>query len=282
MDIKDNNLKQAQSVQLEMAKVVRDLCEKHDIPFFLSGGTALGAIRHQGTIPWDDDLDLSMMRKDYERFLAIAEKELPEAYCLQTAQNSSYPLPFGKIRKKDTLYVEAVSKNARFHQGIWIDIFPIDGYVPEKVDLRKERLRLRFFAKIMYIKGRSFTWRNKEGTGKLKSFLYHLPIILITPFFSRKAILRRYEGIYKRFCHEDTEFVIECDGLGYGQRILPREIYKGSRKVLFEGEEFPVPIGVEDYLVLNYGDYMKLPPVEERQKGHSVIKVKFSKENAYV
>ena len=103
-------LRKVQLTQLEIAKEIRRVCEENDIPYFLTCGTLLGAVRHQGFIPWDDDMDVGMLRENYEKFCRIAPEKLKPEYCWQSwYTDPNYALPFGKVRKRGTLYLEAKS-----------------------------------------------------------------------------------------------------------------------------------------------------------------------------
>src|SRR5690554_5979187 len=131
-----NNLQLAKvhKVQLEIANEVKRICEKNNIKYFMIAGTLLGAVRHRGFIPWDDDLDIGMLRNDYKRFIELAAKELNDTYYLETWYTSSgYGMPFAKIRKNDTRYIEKSSKDVKCHPGIFIDIFPFDNVPNNKV-----------------------------------------------------------------------------------------------------------------------------------------------------
>ena len=121
-------------VQLEIANEVKKICENYKIKYFLIAGTLLGAVRHRGFIPWDDDLDMGMLRKDYIKFLKIARKELDDKYYLESWKVASgYGLPFTKIRMNGTKYIERNSKDVNCHLGIFIDIFPFDNVPDNKV-----------------------------------------------------------------------------------------------------------------------------------------------------
>ena len=131
-------LRKVQMVQLEIAKEIRRVCEENDIRYFLADGSFLGAVRHGGFIPWDDDMDMGMLRSDYEKFCRIAPQKLKPEYCLQTWYTEpNYGLPFGKVVKRNTVYMEN-KKSARLKEnGFYVDIFPFDN-VPEDEFQRKE------------------------------------------------------------------------------------------------------------------------------------------------
>ena len=126
----DKNVAAAQKVMLEILVEIHRICVENNITYWLEAGTLLGAIRHKGFIPWDDDCDISMPRKDYERFLQIAQEKLPETMFLQTKEtDKEYPLPWAKIRKNGTLLIETgETGEEKYHHGIFVDIFPYDYY----------------------------------------------------------------------------------------------------------------------------------------------------------
>ena len=132
MILKNNDLRKAQLLMLKILKEIHNICVKNNIKYFLSDGTLIGAIRHNGFIPWDDDLDIGMLREDYEKFCSIAQEELPEEFVLQTQKtDKGYGLQFGKVILKNTIWIEKVAKNTkRDYSGLYIDIFPYDK-IPE-------------------------------------------------------------------------------------------------------------------------------------------------------
>ena len=119
-------LQKVQKVQLEMAKEIKRVCDENQISYFLYRGTFLGAVRHKGVIPWDDDMDFGMLREDYDKFCRIAPEKLGEDYFFQTwHSDENYALPLGKVRKRGTLFVEAKSAVLQ-ENGIYVDIYPLD------------------------------------------------------------------------------------------------------------------------------------------------------------
>jgi len=124
-------LRKVQLTQLEIAREIKRVCEENDIAYFLSDGSFLGAVRHQGFIPWDDDMDMAMPRKDYEKFCRIAPEKLKKEYCLQSwYTDPNYGLPFAKVMKRGTVYLESKKTRRLQENGFYVDIFPVDN-MPE-------------------------------------------------------------------------------------------------------------------------------------------------------
>ena len=141
-------LRQAQLVMLRMLKIIDYICRKHDLRYWLCSGTLLGAVRHQGFIPWDDDLDICMLREDYNRFIQIAPLEFPTDIFLQTQETDpSYdylPLPC-KVRDKNSLIISEGMENQKYQQGLFIDIFPTDRYHTGGLSFAMEKCMKSYF-----------------------------------------------------------------------------------------------------------------------------------------
>ena len=135
MELTPQDSQRIKEIELEIFKVFLDIANKLDIKYYLIGGTLLGAVRHKGFIPWDDDIDVGLPRKDYEKFIAEAQKYLPDYYFLQTYETDpEYPLSFAKIRDSRTTYLETALNNKKINHGVFFDIFPLDFYPENEKD----------------------------------------------------------------------------------------------------------------------------------------------------
>ena len=246
------------------------ICKGNHLTYFCCGGTAIGAVRHQGMIPWDDDVDVFMPRPDYDRFVQIASKQLPEGLELVTPNNKSdYPLFFVKLCDARTTLQE--EQDVPCVYGLYIDIFPIDG-APD--DIEAARAMERQFTK---------TKHKLEAISTHVSFVNYLSL-LKTPkewgrfarktigfFFRnwyRKRLLQQMTDISYRYSYESASLVaVYCGSYG-PKEVFPKAWLEGTTSFPYEGMEVDLPIGYDNYLRQYYGDYMQLPPVEKRISHH--------------
>ena len=253
-------LQRHQAVLLELLTEFDRICRAHDIGYVLFAGSALGAVRHQGFIPWDDDLDVAMLRADYERFLHVAPGELADAYYLQGEFSDHWPMFFSKLRKNGTACMERfVPKDAAMHQGIYLDIFPVDN-LSNSAFVGK----LQFAAsKVVIAKGLS---RRGYLTDSGAKKLFMAGCKLIPMGLARR--IARLEG------KKNTRQVHTFFGAAsrYEKNIFPRQWFEQTARVSFEGKPFPVSADADAMLKQIYEDYMTLPTEEERRcKVHGVI-----------
>lgn len=260
---KNKDVAEAQKIMLEILVEVHRVCVKNNITYWLQAGTLLGAIRHKGFIPWDDDCDIAMPRKDYEKFLQIASKELKEDMFLQTKNtDKDYPLPWAKVRKNNTILIEkGESGKENYHHGVFIDIFPFDSYSNEFV--------------VQALKWRRKTKDKKNYYPKrsLKRFLFgiYANVILFIPMLLikilQKHLIKNHTNIgeYYTYAPEvDLKFITK-----YNDFFPP---YLAAN--IFEGHSFYLPNNPENTLIAEYGNnYMELPPIDRRKTHAKLIKI---------
>ena len=242
-------------------------CDEHDLHYHLTGGTLLGAARHQGFIPWDDDIDVSMPRPDYDRFIQLKKED--KATNILCIENENADYPFLKIVDQQTVVKQdnlALNKAL----GLWIDVFPHDGWAQNERRAFKSLLWLRIWKSILpYTKAQVGC-----GTTKLRMIL-KIPVILFAKCIGSCNIVRAMDKLARKYSYDDSEWIGNFVWASYGLRErVPKDWYSQSLKLQFEGKSFWVPYKWEEYLTSIYGNYMKLPPEEKRVTHNMVAYVK--------
>lgn len=258
------------ALELDIALTIREICEKHHIRYFLLAGSVLGAIRHQGFIPWDEDMDIGMLRGDYETFLAACREDLDnEKYFLQTTDTDRhYALPFAKIRLNGTKIVEMFSREVSCHQGIFVDIFPMDA-VPDDPAQQKKQYRQRWLWKNL------FSRKNGYEVGVGKNPVKRAVLNLAAGILPYSYLHRKRDEAYRLYSDQPSGQVVTAAGsYGYWKEIIPRRYTEQLTDQPFEGQSFPVFDEYEAYLTGMYGDYMQLPDPADRYK-HEVEEIDF-------
>lgn len=274
----DEELKKLRCIQLELLDEVIRICEKFHLEYVAVEGTALGARRHQGYVPWDDDLDIAFMREDYERFLKAAEKELDERYFLQNYHTDPNSIGyFSKLRKNGTCFLQDSDIGIQMNTGIFIDIFPIDRVPDGKIQIKLHRWRVYLLHQCFIAKGTTgTTGENVSLKGKTKKIIRSL-LNAAMSFVPKKYLFQKLDRALQKYNWNRTgkiavmsEYMLK--GLTYSYDCL-----FPVKKQAFEGKEIAVPADMHKYLTLVYGDYMKLPPVSKR-RNHRPAKLKFESE----
>ena len=255
-----------QLVILSIAKDIDCLCRENGITYYLVGGSAIGAIRHQGFIPWDDDLDIIMDAENYERFISTCRQKLDkEKYFFQEG-GADWPLPFSKVKLRGTHLNEYEGSNNEDTNGIYVDIFKMDNVSNNSI-----------VARWQYLCGKLYlSYQLSIRTYKSASLNKRLLMALSFPL--------KYTPIRKWVLKQTTKFNnIETDYYGfffgrtrYHNSIVRKDLYGTPLYVKFEDAMLPVPQHYHEYLTHMFGDYMKLPP-EEQRKGLHLINVDFGK-----
>lgn len=251
--------------QMEMLVEVDRICRKNNIKYNIIAGTMLGAVRHGGYIPWDDDADIGMVREEYERFRKVCKKELDKTrFYFQDDRNTrDYRWGYGKIRLKNTLFLRENQSHMKFGQEVFIDIFPLDN-VPDNAVLKRIHCFKCFIV-------RKFLWSavgRVADKSKLKRIVYS--IMYKVP---KRVVYRCYYRMIGRVNAKQTKMVrvsLFPAPKAYG---LLREWFEDRKEIAFEGKMFYGPRNYDAYLTAKYGDYKKLPP-EDHRKVHPVTKIK--------
>lgn len=263
---------QVKCAQMDLLMELHRICEKWDIPYFLIGGTLIGAIRHEGFIPWDDDIDVGMLRTDYDRFMKVCQKELEDAYILHDWHTDLYlPNPFAKLKIRGTHYPEQISAKSKVDDGIFIDIFPFDS-TPAEPGLRKKQARqMKLCRKILLVRcGFSL------GEGSVLKKLVYGALKLGSCFRSIRGWKKWGDRIQNRYNHLETKTVTNMGGsYSYERESHPRVELEETVLHKFENGMFRIPKGYDSLLRRCYGDYMKLPPEDQRVGVHHVQNIDF-------
>lgn len=265
-------LKKVQPVLLEMLKEIDRVCRENGISYFLYRGTFLGAVRHQGFIPWDDDLDVAMLREDYEKFCRVAPQKLNPRYTFQNWHTDPrYAHPFGKLRKRNTLYVEAKSGKPLAENGFYVDVYPLDA-APE--DYRPLARKLMHLYRLKLVKSGYTPWQ--EGTRTIwKKRVGYLAYQLAAAFLTQEQLIEKYEALVR---------AVPLGTRVYEQSALPRDYLfdigwcRQLKDYPFEDGFFPGPAEYDSFLTNLYGDYMQLPPEGQRENRHQILKMDFGTE----
>ncbi len=270
--MKPETLKKLQTYMLECLVEIDRICKKHDITYHLIGGTLLGAVRHKGFIPWDDDLDIVMPREDYERFEKICEKELNEKYFLDSVKyNVNYPMPMPKVRIKNTAYEQSLHTSVKcMEQTIWVDIFPLD--CAEKETGMLQTLQ----AKTQAIIGLARQLKAGIGSPKDYRILNRICCYLLSGL-SNKTLYKLQTKIQTLNNKKKCEYYVNfASGYGFRKQTIPKGVYSPAKEVCFEGYTFYGLNDNEYFLRRIYGEYyMQLPPVEKRIT-HNPVRLSFN------
>lgn len=258
--MKKIDINELRQIQVDILSKVAEYCEKESIRYFLGYGTLIGAIRHHSYIPWDDDIDIVMPRPDYNSFVANFNKTNNLIKVADRLTISNYELPYAKVYDTRTEMIEGMYKpNCQY--GVYIDVFPIDGYKDFKTVKR-----IHLLSKFLNAKKAIVDKRRAWG----KTIIISLGKFLLL-CLSESAIINKINSLATRYEYESCEMVDSMMSPYRLREICPKKWFDNYILVEFEGKKYRIPENYDDYLRRIYGDYMKLPP-KEKQVTHHVFK----------
>lgn len=262
------NLSQLQSEELKLLKIFVKICEQNDLTYFVCGGSFLGAVRHQGFIPWDDDIDVAMPRPDFERLLEIAPNQLPDNAYLSTYKQKEHATLVAQIFSKEKRFLLNNSAT-KVPTAAWVDILVIDG--APKAGIQRKIFEVRYMYYRMLNQFAHFDEvvnLNKKRPWYEKLAIKFAQVSKIEKKLNPIKMGDKFHELLKSNCYEDCDEVATFMGAAKMKEIVPKEYYGRGTVYRFEDINVKCPDKL-DYLVHFYGDYMTPPPVDERNK-HNV------------
>lgn len=273
-----NDLRELQLFEYDILKNFVAICTRNRLQYFLAEGTLLGAVRHHGFIPWDDDVDVCMPRGDFEKFTEIAPSEIPDGYtcCLQNDTGI-----WGTLRIADTNHKICRKLNEQeLELFVSVDVFPLDGFPKNSFEQKFHWLSI-FFQYCMFRYARIERIDRKKKRGLCSRLAIMLAsAIPVGKLLDEQTELRHLTDVLKKYSFSNSEAVINFYS-EYGKKtvavpktVMPKSFFGDGKVTMFESEEFCIPSMAEKILEKEYGDYMTPPPLEERKAKHSIKLIK--------
>lgn len=258
-------VRQIQDKLLEILLYFEQFCEENGLGYVLAGGTCLGAVRHGGFIPWDDDVDVFMLREDYEKLQSLweAKADLSRYACVRSDDKVNIHHSATEIKDNNTTFINRHSQELDIHHGLMIDVIPIDAVAPGKLGRLHQMFHSMLFCcfnfqRLPEHKSKLFYYATKLALGLVPS-----PKLRYLLWKHSEKQIARYAG---RNCPMVASFV---EGATIMRQHFPREWFTNPAYLDFEGHRMAVPAGTDEYLRISYGNYMELPPAEEQICRHN-------------
>ena len=273
----NRELRSLQLTELNLARIFAEICEKHHLRYYMVGGTMLGAIRHGGFIPWDDDMDFGMPRPDYEKLLTIVRKELPDGFgFLNYKQNPEYNRYFSRIIDESVVVVND-SNTKTLRENAWIDVFPFDGMPTGKFAQKLRFWRMTFW-RFLYRASCFDELANLNRPGRSASVRFAIRFLQKT-HFGRGLNTKKLMGILERKLmkrgYDESPYMVSLFGAYMEREILDKSLLGDGKKYPFENLEFNGAVEADAFLTHFYGDYMT-PPDDAHKDKHVIRQIEFA------
>ena len=274
-------LKRLQGEILSILDDFTAICDRYHLEYFGIAGTGIGAIRHRGFIPWDDDIDIAMPRKDFERLIKIVERTMGDKYLVLNGKNyPNYPLMTTRLVKRGTVFVEKVMKDVDCPFGIFLDLYVLDNVSDNPLLYQIQSWEAWFYSKLLILRSIPRPTLAQKGVkaeliwAVCRLAYQGMKLLRISP----DGIRWRCEKACRRYRKQDTRRMAFLPDTSPYWNVVDRTKSSPLKKLEFEGRMLNFPANIDEMLRNMYGDYMELPPVEKR-KTHYPYRIEFSEEN---
>lgn len=265
--LSQDKIRELQLKSLEIATYFKKFCEENNLLFYLCGGGCIGAIRHKGFIPWDDDIDVFMPRKDYEKLYGLWNEKADKRRfsCLKTTDTVFSGNIFTTIVNNNTTVIRPYQENLDIPQGVCMDVFPLDGCPSGEISRKIQK----FWALVYSLYMAQVVPRNH---GKLIGVIGKILLSVVPNRNIRCKIAKYAEKQMSKYSIKECKKITElCAGPHYMHNEYPKKAFESAVYKEFEGEMLPIPVGWDEYLKIAFGDYMSLPEEAQRVPHHDII-----------
>lgn len=250
-------MKRNWAIQLDLYLIIAEICRRHNLKYFMMFGGLIGAVRHDGFIPWDDDLDVGLPREDYEEFIRVAPSELDYPYFLRTPFSDPTCLyPVIDLCNSETTFIPKLFRRNGFNMGVPVDIFPIDFCAPDNVEKERELIVTYYLHCTNFMKRGCKGLNERQKNDLIKYYV-------ADPYDS----FNKLHGIASNPQYKGSDYVYVCNAIAHQNvknLVWPSRCFEKSVTHKFENIEVEIPVGYDVILRTTFGDYMQFPPIEER------------------